>query len=47
MYELCKKELPSPPVLMMRQILDDTVAPNQSIQLYKKLKEEKMPHSIW
>ena len=36
-----KKELPSPPVLMMHGIADDTVAPNQSIQLYKKLKEEE------
>ena len=35
-----KKELPSPPVLMMHGTADDTVAPNQSIQLYKKLKEE-------
>lgn len=35
-----KKELPSPPVLMMHGAADDTVAPNQSIQLYKKLKEE-------
>jgi len=36
-----KKELPSPPVLMMHGTADDTVAPNQSIQLYKKLKEEE------
>ena len=36
-----KKELPSPPVLMMHGIADDTVAPNQSNQLYKKLKEEE------
>lgn len=35
-----KKELPSPPVLMIHGAADDTVAPNQSIQLYKKLKEE-------
>lgn len=36
-----KKELPSPPVFMMHGASDDTVAPNQSIQLYKKLKEEE------
>lgn len=42
-----KKELPSPPVLMMHGTADDTVAPNQSIQLYKKLKEEEKDASFY
>lgn len=36
-----KKELPSPPILMMHGTDDDTVAAHQSICLYEKLKEEE------
>ena len=35
-----KKETEIPPVLMMHGLADDLVAPEQSIRLYKKLREE-------
>lgn len=35
------KETEIPPVLMMRGLADDLVAPEQSIHLYKKLREEE------
>ena len=35
-----KKETEMPPVLMMHGLADDLVAPEQSIRLYKKLREE-------
>lgn len=36
-----KKDVPIPPVLMMHGLADDLVAPEQSIRLYKKLREEE------
>lgn len=36
-----KKDVPMPPVLMMHGLADDLVAPEQSIRLYKKLREEE------
>lgn len=36
-----KKDVPMPPVLMMHGLADDMVAPEQSIRLYKKLREEE------
>lgn len=35
------KETEIPPVLMMHGLADDLVAPEQSIHLYKKLREEE------
>jgi len=35
------KETEIPPVLMMHGLADDLVAPEQSIRLYKKLREEE------
>ncbi len=42
-----KKETEIPPVLTMHGLADDLVAPEQSIRLYKKLRERRQRSRIY